>query len=677
MDTRTPPHPAGTGLPLATLTTITLLVSWLLLPPWMPSMPSAGLDPSWTAVLSHAFNHQWQFGTDVVLTYGPYGFLSTNLFDPANYALTMVFWLAVASAVAAGMVCLSHSQRWLESVALVVLMFVGLRSGLVDRETFNGQLFNDPVFFLMPLLTLFLYFHPNRLVARWLVPPLIALIALAGLIKFTFALLGFPIVVLIEITRASRRRFVPAYLLWYIVCTVTFFYAAGQRLENLPAYIATSLATSAGYSEAMQLSGDGFEAARFLACASCVLMLAAHAEWRFGKWRSGDWQGAPLLLGFMLFLFIAFKAGFVRHDMHSLIAWSSLTAGCAVYASRYLRIVSAPGWRLGMIALCVYVAGLAVSTHVEKTREPVSTLLDANVGLGLLTRASIVSDMLFGQRWPQLVRDEQQAWAALREQNPLPRLPGTVDIYPWNAAVPLAHHLDYVPRPVYQSYVVYNAPLMALNRRHLEGERAAATLVFDIETIDDRFLPLDEGRLWPNIIAHYDPAGMTSGHLLLRRRAVARHVEFRELGDFRASWWTPLAVPAGPALTWATIEIDKTLFGRLSNVLFKLPPIQLMLTLENGRQQVHRLVPDQARQGFLLSPIVDRPVKFDQLIRDDTALGAPQHRVRSLQLQGPEDVASFYRESIRVTFQALTFEAFVPPASTAAPGTSAPTSMAR
>ena len=659
-------HPL-TGAPLrfVAVAALTLVVSIILLPPWTPAMPAAGLDPSWIAVLSHAFNHRWQFGTEIVLTYGPYGFLSTSLFDPENYALLLAFWLALAATLAVAMVSLVDPQRLVESVVIIALTFVGLRAGLTGPQIFQGHFFNDPLFFLVPLLTLFVYLHPNRIVARWLVPPLMALTALVGLIKFSFALVGFVIVVLIELSRLSRRRIIPIYLLSYVACAAVFFVLAGQRLENFAAYIGTSLTVTSGYSEAMQVYGDSAEVTSFLATAGCILLLAAYAEWGHGTWRTGDRQGGAVLLALTLFIFIAFKAGFVRHDFHSVIAWSSLSAGSALYASRFVRIVPGPGWRLGMLALCFCATGLAVRAHEDKTGESPGAFLDRNFGTGLLDRSQALADTLLHPGRPQLLIDREKALARIREQNPLPRLPGTVDIYPWNAAVLLAHGLEYRPRPVYQSYVVYNGALMAINRKHLESERAASTLIFDMETIDRRFRALDEGALWPALIAHYEAAGTADGHLLLQRRRVPRQVEFRMLGEYRTNWSTPLAVPSG-ALTWATIEIDKTLLGRLANVFFKLPPIELSLTLGNGSVWAYRLVPDMARRGFLLTPIVHSSFRFAQMVGNDPALLAPAEQVVSLTLRAPEGVTSYYRDSIRVTFQALSLAALVPVTSTSA-----------
>jgi hypothetical protein len=154
---------------------LTFLVALLLLPPWIPAMPGAGLDAFWEAAL-HAFNAGWQFGPQIFFTYGPYASLAVNVFDPANYAVMLAFWRSRPFAAAA--VCLVNGLPPLESVTLVVLAFVGLRTGVAGaHDTLHGQIFNDPVFFLPPLLALFVCFHPLAAVRRWLTPPLITLTA--------------------------------------------------------------------------------------------------------------------------------------------------------------------------------------------------------------------------------------------------------------------------------------------------------------------------------------------------------------------------------------------------------------------------------------------------------------------------------------------------------------------
>src|SRR5688572_17813742 len=40
-----------------------------------PVLPTPGLDSSWQMVIAHATAHSMQFGTEIVFTYGPLGYL--------------------------------------------------------------------------------------------------------------------------------------------------------------------------------------------------------------------------------------------------------------------------------------------------------------------------------------------------------------------------------------------------------------------------------------------------------------------------------------------------------------------------------------------------------------------------------------------------------------------------
>ncbi|MGF7210515.1 hypothetical protein GGE65_005122 [Skermanella aerolata] len=75
---------------LGALLRIVLLVTLVILcVPWSPWMPSAGLDPSWVFVLHHAFAEGWQWGKDIVFTFGPLGFNYAGMYHPATYSIML------------------------------------------------------------------------------------------------------------------------------------------------------------------------------------------------------------------------------------------------------------------------------------------------------------------------------------------------------------------------------------------------------------------------------------------------------------------------------------------------------------------------------------------------------------------------------------------------------------
>ena len=77
-----------------------LIIAWLLLMPFAPGMPTAGLDGSWPYALNEAIARGNVFGRDVIFTFGPLASVYTRQYSPATDTMMMV-----ASAIYAGGIC--------------------------------------------------------------------------------------------------------------------------------------------------------------------------------------------------------------------------------------------------------------------------------------------------------------------------------------------------------------------------------------------------------------------------------------------------------------------------------------------------------------------------------------------------------------------------------------------
>jgi hypothetical protein len=618
------------------LTAVALVAALFLVPPWVPAMPAAGLDPSWHAVLSHAVDKGWQFGKDIVFTYGPYGFLRNNLYHPDRYALTLAFWSLVALMLVAGVASLTAPQPRLIRGTVLAVLVLALHVHL------------DVMFLFIPFLLLVSYAASARL----LVPPLVALSAFIGLVKFNFALLGFAIVVLIDAHRFLNSRRLPSYLLLYLTVAFVFFSLAGQSPENFTRYISTSVWIARGYSEAMQLGGPFVEVLSFAVVAACFLASALRLEWTQSATLSARAEGLLLVLGIAVFVYMVFKAGFIRHSAnHPLLAWAVLSAALGSYAA--LTHTATSRVRAAVLTLCL-ASAMATLVRFQQVLEPAS--LGQHFAATILERGRAISGILRGDYASSQRSAYAAAWEAIRRDNPLPALQGTVDIYPWNQSAVLAHGLEYRPRPVFQSYAVYSGQLIELNRAHVRSDRAAAHLLFDVKTIDDRISSLDDGQLWPEIIARYQPEGVADGYLVLTKRTERRNVELVPRSNEITTWLTPVEMPNDLALVWIGITVRKNFLGVLANLLFKVPAVMLIVTFEDATKRQVRIVPAMAKEGFLLAPRVDTPSDFLQLMEDAAALNTRARRVASIQLFGEPGVRWFYSGSIELSFAELCIE---------------------
>jgi low affinity Fe/Cu permease len=57
--------------------------------PFNPSMPTSGLDPSWTLAMNQAVAAHLVFGRDVIFTFGPYASGYTTLYHPSTDTMMM------------------------------------------------------------------------------------------------------------------------------------------------------------------------------------------------------------------------------------------------------------------------------------------------------------------------------------------------------------------------------------------------------------------------------------------------------------------------------------------------------------------------------------------------------------------------------------------------------------
>ena len=85
-----------------------------------------GLDPSWMQALQLAFEHGLRFGTEIVYTYGPLGFLSVPT-PPVGIGSSLALVASAAVYVTLAATALLELRRWLPWWAALGIAFVGCR----------------------------------------------------------------------------------------------------------------------------------------------------------------------------------------------------------------------------------------------------------------------------------------------------------------------------------------------------------------------------------------------------------------------------------------------------------------------------------------------------------------------------------------------------------------------
>jgi hypothetical protein len=581
-----------------------LLLTLLLFVPWRGDFAPNLLDASWGMVLHWSFLRGLQFGKEIVFQYGPWGFLVWG-YLPGTFAWVCGAWafLSVAFFLGCWQLARQLTERW---------WIAGLWLGSVILIA--GMQFNvDTRLFLLGALLLLNHFYVDDRAATPANLLLAVAAALASLVKFTMLLLMVPVVLIIAADDLRRRRF-PTLLAVYSVALLLLWLGAGQHLSTIGPFLHNSAQIAAGYRRgaAVWSSSEGEFSLLFFSCGLLVCLTIALADAGF---RQIDRTAKALILaGFILILLMVFQAGTIQHDqVHEAIATSSLAlialmCGGALWSGfgnrmpRVLALTSA----LGSVCLGAntYLHGdgpLLWPYNLQRVTD-----IPGNVGIALDWAAG--TSPAGNDRYQKVM----QAFG----DEPLPDVQGSVDIYPWGQSLPLARHLDYHPRPVFQSYLACMPELEKLNADFLAGPSAADNVLFSADTKGP--YPSEQDALsWPELLTRYEPANAEEKWLLLRRSAAPRGFTLSPLQVAQAPLGQWLNLPSSDDPIWVSLDVPRTTAGKLVVAAYKLPTLLLGVATQNGRLRIYRLIPDTAPSGFLLSPEILGQMPFALLYSPD------------------------------------------------------------
>jgi hypothetical protein len=572
--------------------------------PLSPQMPEAGLDASWRMAMNHVVAERMAIGREVSFTLGPYVSLYTRVYHPQTDRLALGASLYLAASFWLGLILLGWRDRRLLGLAMLCAT---LALALHPQDSY---------LLAYPLLAALYSFHaaPSRLGSERIgtlaaSAALFAPLGLLVLVKGSLAPLCVGIAALCAGHFLAHRRYRHAAVALVIpaIATIVLWVIAGQELTNLPRYFLSLQELTSGYSEAMSVAGPPRQVIAFALASALV---AATIAWMPAASRAGR---LFLLAAFSLALFVSYKAGFVRHDGHALIAGSAVLMAAMLLALSVRSMFSIIA--LPPVALCTLFIIHAYSTVTLQGlgQALLGTLAHAHRG---------VQERLAGGE-PLRSRYEQTLHR-LAETAALPPLQGAVDIYSFNQTLLLAAGLPWRPRPVFQSYAAYTPALARANRDHLLGPRAPDHLLFRVETIDGRLPAMDDGASWPAIIAGFRLTGASGHYLHLERRnSPGSGVEPRLetiAPPTRFSFDADVPVPTGGDAIFAKIDVRASLLGRLVGVLHKPSHLRMTVTLADGSARDFRIVSGMIREGVVLSPLIESTEDFAQLLASPARL---------------------------------------------------------
>ncbi|MEP9378946.1 hypothetical protein ABLE91_19675 [Aquabacter sp. CN5-332] len=622
---------------------ITILFAFLLL----PDVPItrfhfnlAHLDPSWAATLAEMTAAGASQGRDLIFTGGPLSSLYTRYFQPQLAPLIIVFSAVVwASFVFVACAIAEKTRPTLVSVLLLVPLL-------------TQTLQPDATFMAFPMLFALAQLQAPR--SNHVLNGFIFAFAAAALVACKFSILPLALLsaVVMDLNALSKRS-IPANTLLLFGFLFAIHVLTGSEASTFPLYLAMSLNTSAGYSDAMSMTGNPLRLAIYLVAIALFVFALAATMVRNLRGSASAFVELSVFLIFVGFIFLTFKSGFVRQDLHELFAWSGLTwATCAFLCIRWPTAQGGASPRVAILVAVALVASLAT---------PVFTLRAAGQGplgpVAKLEAAWAEAKSTYAAAtdphgwWDAQLAHREQARATLKATIAYPQFEGGVDMIASEQGKLIANGSDFTPRPTIQEYTTYTPQAIAANRAFFLGENAPKNLLLKPETIDTRYPSTAEGPLWPDFFRLYEIKGELDGHIWLVRRAVPLPDLLGPPTVSIARFRQPVPIQ-GDGPLFVKLDIRRTAIGSLVSMAYKLPRVMMKVTTSRGETLTFRLIPEIAREGFLLSPLVQSSTDMQMLLGDPEARSRLP-KITSIELMAGSMASFYYDANIPVSIQNL------------------------
>ncbi|HLF69858.1 MAG TPA: hypothetical protein VI541_02760, partial [Actinomycetota bacterium] len=320
-----------------------------------------------------------------------------------------------------------------------------------------------------------------------------------------------------------------------------------------------------------------------------------------------------------LVAFATFKEGFVRHDTHSIIFFTtSAVLGLALAARGHQKWLGA-----------VFIAVAAVAALGAQRQSPSSFFDAVGSARSALTQLTSIATGLGRARLVDDGRTSMSRNFAIDPKIERQLVGRTLDIDPWDASVAwLYPQIRWRPVPAIQSYTAYTRGLDELNAALLRSPRAPELILRrPPSSIDMRYPIFDSPDLQLEMRCRYQPIATRGSWQLLSRLPESRCGQARLIQRVAQQVGSTITIPGTDEheLVFMRVRGFETLALRLMETAFK--PPDTSITFDSSDR--YRFIP-AAGEGSLILNIpaeidIDatfRPRKHLGTLRFDRAMGA-------------------------------------------------------
>lgn len=573
-----------------------------------------------------------KFGSDLMFTYGPLGFLYNTENIGHNAAIALIFYGLLTVAEIWLLWCTFRRLKGRHGILLIAISTVLFLSGV---SLWSKDYYISFLVFLAISLA-WTEPHPHRYLVF-----VTLMTAIASLIKFNTGvqcLLTLMLFVIGKLLLEKRGalRYLP-YLPAVIVLYAGAFLCYNPSLRALGHYVDTNLDISSGYSTAMSLIPEPLHLLAAVVCGGCFCVFLVLVF-------TADFSSGVYLFLFSGALFQCFKHGYVRADAHIYIFFMGFLMIITVIAIflDYNRLLPALKGARFRLMCCSVLTAVMVVVPLYALNPSVRDL--ANIFPNKLT------DLRHG------ISARLDAKIATSDEDILPSSvlaevgQDTVAVLPWELSIGAYNDINMVAMPALQSMMAYTAQLDAENAAFFEGANAPEYIIFSFYAIDGRVPLLETPATWRAIDENYHAVLQDGIYLVLKKSDTDYVTELGAAVEQTVDSAALVSLPQSANGMFVKVDAKLTFWGKLNKLFYQIPPVTITMNWSDGTQTTGRVLPEVLENGIVLDDLPDSLTSMCQTINGSSDGKA----IVSFQIGG--DGWKYYQDTMTLSFQSVLSE---------------------
>jgi len=595
-----------------------------------------GLDPSGMYILNVASSNGLKMGSDLVLTYGPLGFLSFagNFGNNGIISCTVYMLLTLLEGFLLFPVYFNRDKCSITRLAITTIIWC---STLTPMASIGIDLYVDWILLLALSLAWFAnpLWRERYFVIACLLTVFLAFIKFSGCMTALSALIIFAVIWYVKDKKQGKRFAIilMSVPVLFLICYI--FY--NPSLQGLFRYVKSTFELSSGYNTAMSVWDENWKLKLGIgiiaAGAYCLLLI-------FVLW--ADLNRGLYMLIFCGPFFVVFKLGYVRADGHTFLYFIMFLIYICI-------IVLFVDFHLLKERLSKYTGKVACAAAIMVT---LMACLTFTLPVYMLNNSPQTLISILKGRYQALTSGISYALDnPITGENPLPqelleRIGNeSIAAYPWEQSIFAYNDLNMRVMPVFGAYSAYTPYLDKLNADFFSNNETAPThILLQMDAIDGRYPLIETPVTWSAIRTHYKAEYYLSPYLLLTRDEGTQVSDTIELFEKSYHKSEAIEVPQSEGQISMRIDAELTLLGRLAKFFYQIPEVDMSITYASGAMDTGRVLPEMLTQDTMINYVTRDLTQCARIINE----GVGSDPVAYINFSGPGWY--FYKNEVKVVF---------------------------